>query len=212
MAGTYPASPAPAEVSVRSISPTIVSAGHSLARQARSLGGQRWAFRLRYPPLRHSAFAPLWAFLVAQRGQFERFQFALPSKLWPLRGAGGGTPRVSDLAGSPAPNQIGDRTIYTDGWPASATVLKAGDFVKFAGHAKVYIATEDTSSDGAGVATIALEPALIADPADDELVNVGGVTFQVALASDSPEFSSRPMAGGAGGKFSVEIDLIEVYP
>ena len=151
---------------------------------------------------------------MQQRGQHETFRFTLPLRLWPLRGTGGGTPRVDDLGGSPVPNQIGDRTIYTDGWPASQTVLKAGDWVKFAGHNKCYMATEDAASDGSGVATITLEPALLADPADDELINVGTANcpFTVALASDMPEFTARPMAGGAGGRFAIEIELLEIWP
>ena len=213
MPGTLPSTPAPARIQIRSIQPSKVSVAHSMKRSSRSLGAQRFAFRLIYPPMTFARAAVLWAHLMAQRGQFETFQFFLPQRYWPFRGAGGGTPRVNDLAGSPSTGQLGNRSIATDGWPASTTVLLASDFVKFAGHSKVYQQLVDLTTDGTGAGFLTLEPALVAEPADDELIGVGNVPFTVALASDMPEMDAMPRGGpsGTGGKFSLELDLVEAY-
>ena len=211
MSGTFPAAPAPRHITARSVAPTKVSFGHSLKRQARSLGGQRWGFRLQYAPMTHAQFAPIWGFIVAQRSRYETFNFSLLSRVWPLRGAGGGTPVVNNQAGSPEELQTGARNVVTSGWPATANVLLTGDWVQYAGHTKVYIATATIASSGAGAATIVQEPALVVGPAHNAAITIGpSVVFNCSLAGDEQEFMARPR-GGSLGLYEFEIDLEEAY-
>ena len=211
MSGTFPASPAPAQVELISRAPTKVSFGHSLKRQTRSLGAQRWGFRLTYAPMTHAQFAPIWAFIVAQRSQYETFTWKLLSRMWPLRGAGGGTPLVNNQAGSPEELQIGSRNVVTSGWPNSTAVLKAGDFVQFAGHTKAYLVTADVTSGGAGAATLPIEPALIVGPAHNAAITLGpDVAFNCALVTDEQEFAAAPR-GGNLALYRFRIDLAEAY-
>ena len=196
MSGTFPTSPAPAAVTIRSLQPTLVSVAHSLQRQARSRGGQRWGFKLAWPNMRRADFAPLLAFALAQRGQFETFTLALPNLSTPL-GTWAGTP-VVDGAG-----QSG-RSVNLRGFTAGATV-KAGDFVKFFGHDKVYMATADAMAGGPGTIALAIEPALLAAPADGAAVTADGVAFTCAFAGDMHETTFAP------GMFcTFEADLVEV--
>ena len=142
-------------------------------------------------------FAPIHAFVLKQRGQYESFQVVPP-----VVNAGLGSP-----AGTPLVNgadQTG-RSVVTDGWNNAIVIFKAGDYLKFANHDKVYTVTADVTSSGAGAATIAIEPALITSPADDSAITYTSVPFTVALTTRVQEFST-----GTTGLFEFEIDLEEV--
>jgi len=171
-----------------SVQPTLISLSHSLVRQARSRGGaQRWLIEATYPPnLRRDELAPIYAFAVKQRGQYEIFTL-IPPALWSTaRGVATGTPKVNGAS------QTG-RTVNTKGWtPNISGILLAGDFLKFNGHAKVYMVTENANSDGSGNASIIIEPALLTSPANDEVIIVADVPFSVAFASDVQEFGLKP--------------------
>lgn len=170
----YPATPAPMEVTVTSYAPTLVSVTHGLRRSARSRGAHAWQFELRYSGMTRATFAPLWAFLVKQGGQASTFAFTPPGLT--NRGAGGGTPAV---AGG---GQTGT-SLVTDGWPNGTAILKAGDWIQVEADPKVYMVTEDVSSDGGGNATIELTPALRMAPADNASLSTTPV-FTCALTED----------------------------
>lgn len=180
MSNVYPSSPGFSGLKITSLQPTLVSVAHSLARQVRSRGGQRWGIEATYPPnLTRAEAAPLLAFALQQRGQFGIFTLVLHGQWASARGVATGTPLV-DLG-----SQTG-RTVNTKGWTASVTgILRAGDFLKFNGHAKVYMVTADVNSTGAGLAAIPIEPALMAMPANNEPVIVNNVPFTVSFASDA---------------------------
>jgi hypothetical protein len=197
MSGTFPASPAARSVRVRSVTPTLVSVAHSLKRQARSLGTQRWALDLAFSPMTQAELAPIFAFVVAQRGQLETFQYALPAHA--ARGTWAGSPLVKGAS------QTG-RSVVCDGFSVGATV-KAGDFFKFNGHTKIYMVTADGTADGSGNLTLAIEPALMESPSDNDPILASGFSWTVALASDNAQYDVSP--GVIFGNF--ELELVEVY-
>lgn len=202
MSGTYPSTPSFESVKFTSWQPTLVSVSHSLVRSARSRGGaQRWAIEGVYSPnLSRAELAPIFAFALAQRGQYEVFTFTPPSLWSTARGVATGSPQVKGAS------QTG-RTVITEGWTSSITgILLAGDLIKFSGHAKVYIVTADAASNGSGEATINIEPALMASPADNEAVVVASVPFSVAFAADVHEFDIQ-----APDFHSFKVSLVEVF-
>lgn len=97
-----------------------------------------------------------------------------------LLGAGGGTPLVNGAS------QTGS-SLVTDGWPASTTVLKAGDVIRVAGVNQVLSLTADAVSNGSGQATLAINPPLYssASPGDNAVITTnatpGSVLFTVFL-------------------------------
>lgn len=208
MSGTFPSSPAPRRVTVTSIQPTRVSVAHSLKRQVRTNNAQRWALKLEFPPMERDDFAPIWAFVVAQRGQWDAFQYVLPRPLYTPRGAGAvgsPSPYVDNTTTSPTEEQVG-RSIITRGWQPSTTVLKAGDWFKFGSHTKVYIAREDIASSAAGLATLLMEPAAVmALPQGDQIIT-NSVPFTVSLGRDDNEFSLD-----IAPVFGVSLELMEAY-
>lgn len=196
MSGTWPTAQAPASVKLTSIAPTLVSVAHSLQRQVRSRGGQRWKLDLIYPTMLRADAAPILAFVAAQRGQYETFTITVPGYETP-RGTWAGTPLVKGAS------QTG-RSVALDGFTAGATV-KAGDLVTFAADAKVYMVTADATADGLGELSLAIEPALVASPADNAAVTSSAVAMTCALASDSAEWSLS-----AGQQHAFGVSLVEV--
>jgi len=187
MSGAIPTTKNPTKIKISSYYPSFVSISHSLKRQSRSRGGQRWLIEYEYPHLSRAQFSELYAFLIKQRGRFDSFTLSPPTVATP-QGSIPGTPLVMGAS------QTG-RSIITDGWGINQTaVLKAGDFIKFANHAKVYMVVNngavysyDSNATGTGVATIYIEPALMTSPADNSAVTVSSVPFTVALADDNLE-------------------------
>ena len=199
MSGALPTRPAPARATLRSVQPTRVSVAHSLKRQARTRGAQRWGMRFAFPPMKRAEFAALHAFLLSQRGQADTFTTVLPGHTAP-QGTWAGAPVVSGAGQSGA-------SVALSGFTASQTgVAKAGDLLKFAGHSKVYMVTADANSSGTGTATLSIQPALIASPANGEALTTSSVPFTVALASDNLDANLSP-----GVIYGLEIDLVEAW-
>jgi len=197
MSGTLPTSPAFSALNIRSVQPTFVSRTISGRRQARQIAGQFWTMTATFPPMTRAQFAPIDAFIMKQRGQYESFQ-VIPPVLNAGLGSPAGTPLVNGA------DQTG-RSVVTDGWSNSIVIFKAGDYLKFANHDKVYSVTADVTSSGAGAATIAIEPPLVTSPANDSAITYTSVPFTVALTSGLQEFAT-----GTTGLFSFELDLEEV--
>lgn len=197
--GAMPTVLNPSQIVLRSMQPTRVSVAHSLKRQARTRGPQRWGIRKSWQQMPRAIFMQYYAFLVGQRGQADTFTCVMEDQVTP-QGTWLGTPVVNGAG------QTG-RTVALRGLTASqATAAKAGDLLKFAGHTKVYMVTANAASDGSGLANVVIEPALIASIADGEGLVTSSVPFTVALASDSLDTSISP-----GVFYSLEIDLVEVF-
>lgn len=201
MSGTFPAAPVASAIDVRSVSPTRVSIGQSLKRQARSSGAQRWGVSLTWADMLQAAFAPIWAFCIAQRGQFGSFQIVLPPPYNVPQGSWAGGAPLVDGAG-----QTG-RTLNLKGFtPSQAGVVKAGDFFKGA-DSKIYMATADANSTVAGkVVALPIEPALIVSPADGEAIVYTAVPFTMQLSGDIVAHPVRPPA-----LFTYSLELLEAY-
>ena len=209
MSGSFPTTPAPAEIAIRTIQPARVSIAHSLKRQSRTANAQRWGLTLQFAPLTHEQLAPLFAFIVSQRGRYDTFTYTLPSGAkgpWPVRGALGGAPLVNNQVGSPEEVQTG-RTLNINGCSLNITNwAKAGDFFKVSGHSKVYMVTANVDSNGSGQAALTIDPALVSGPAHGEALTFSSVPFTVALAEDTQEVTARLRP-----QYGFSLELIEAY-
>ncbi|MBS1188906.1 MAG: hypothetical protein H6R10_698 [Rhodocyclaceae bacterium] len=199
MSGTFPTSPAPSSMVQKSIQPTMVSQSHSLKRNVRSRGGQRWAFSLSFQARRRAEMAPLIAFALSQRGQYGTFSF-VPAVIGKRQATGGGTPVIRTTTAS-------GRTVPVTGVTPSQTLGLAGDFIKFGSHSKVYMLTADAAADINGNVDLSIEPALYAQVAQAESVILDNVSFTVAFASDLVETPIEPPL-----KYSWNCELVEVLP
>ena len=187
----FPESPRASSIVITSVTSTLTSISHSFRRQARTRGGQRWLLNVAFPPMTRVDFAPVWAFSLSQEGQYGIFTYK-PPIYKDTSGSATGTLEVNNIGGYEA----GASTINVDGLTGN---LKAGDFIKFAGHDKVYMLTADSTT------TINIEPPLNANIADDEDIIYTDVPFSVAFASELQEVSTA-----TNGLIGFDIKLVEV--
>ena len=132
MSGTLPSTNFNA-INFKSNQRTLFSETNSGKTFRRQIQGQRFSFTVSYPPMTRADFAPIMAFIVKQRSRKENFTITLPTT-FDSQGNETGTLLVN---GS---HTAGDTTIAIDGFAAdTANRLRAGDFIKFNGHTKVYM-------------------------------------------------------------------------
>jgi len=191
MSGSFPSSPGLADLEITSFAPTMVSTGHDQTRQVRSRGIHRWLIEGNLPRgMKRAVFAPVFAFMVGQRGQFETFTFTPPE----LGNTQGTASSVTVNGGSQTGRTVNINTLSGN--------LKAMDFIKFANHAKVYMLMADAAN---GATSLSIEPALITSPAHASAITVNSVPFTVAFTADTAKLALRPplLAG-------TKISMIEV--
>ena len=199
MSGQFPTSPAPRNAVIRSQQTTIVSITTSGRKQARQIDGQRFAITLQFPNMTRSEFAPIQAFVMKQRSRLENFT-VIPPTVKNALGVATGTISVNGAL------TAGTTTASIDGMTTSTTgILKAGDYFRFTGQDKVYMAVEDLDADGSGEGTLTFEPPLRANVANNIALVYDNVDFTVSLTNDIQEFNI-----GTQEYFNYEIDLIEV--
>ena len=178
----FPQSPAPKSVNITSLHQTNQSIGHNLSRYVADRGGHRWKIEAQYAPLSREDFSNLWAFIVAQRGRFSRFDYKVPGH--ELRGAYNPTTHsnVSVISGEAG------RVVTLDGFGSTPinNLFKAGDFIRFSNFQKSYMVTSDASSTNDGQCVLNLEPAVIYSPLGADYIYTDA-TFSCAFESD--EFS-----------------------
>ena len=198
MSGAFPTSPIASSVIISNNQTTLVSTSISGRRQARQLQNQRWGLRVAFPPMTRASFAPIFAFITAQRGRKEAFTYTPP-----LFDDSLGTETGSVLVNGV--HAVADTTIAMDAFGADgAGRFKAGDYIKFASHDKVYMVISDVTS-SSNAATVTMEPPLTTALANNEAVTYDSVPFTVALKNDIQEIQ---LARDAFYRF--EMDLIEV--
>jgi len=190
MSGTYPSSPEASTINVTSLQPNLMSETRSGRRQVRSIGSQRWSITATYNPMTRAEFMPVYAFVLSQKGQLETFQFVPP-----VIGTTAGTATGSVTTnGSSA---IGATSVTIAGLTG---ILKAGDFIKFATHSKVYMVTADRS--GAGAMTI--EPPLFVAVAGSTAITYNSVPFTVRFNNDVQQYR---LSGYE--RYTYEVDMVE---
>ena len=135
---------------IKSIHNTIISKSVSGKKLARQIDNQRFAFSVRIiTGKRSDVYGDLMAFIVKQRSGKENFTI-IPPEIEDARGNETGTVLVNGV------HAVGDTTIACDAFAGDgAGRFKAGDFLKFASHTKVYMVVEDaTSSSNASTVTV----------------------------------------------------------
>ena len=199
MSGQFPTSPVARNAVIRSQQTTIVSITTSGRKQARQIDGQRFAITLQFPNMTRAEFAPIQAFVMKQRSQLESFTVVPPT----VKNALG---VASTVISTNASVSAGATTCTVDNMTTSTNgILKAGDYFRFTGQEKVYMAVEDLDADGSGEGTLTFEPPLRSAVTDNTILVYDNVDFTVSLTNDIQEFNI-----GTQEYFNYEIDLVEV--
>ena len=189
-------------LNIKSNQKTLMSETDSGKTFRRQIQGQRWSFTVSYPLMPRSTFAPIQAFMIKQRSQKENFTITFPSYL-NTQGNENTTINVNGV------HAVGDTTIDIDGFHADGDHrLKAGDFIKFSGHSKVYMIMADVIA-SSNAATVTIEPPLTTALANDETVTYDSVPFTVYLNSDVQEFQANTSNNEGKPLFKYEFDVTE---
>jgi hypothetical protein len=199
MSGQFPTSPAPSSIGIASDQATIVSTTVSGKRQARQIDGQKFKLTAKFPIMTRAEFAPIKAFIMKQRSQLNSFTF-IPPTISDTQGV------ASTIISTNASVSAGAITCTVDNITVSTNgILKAGDYFRFTGQEKVYMAVADLNADVSGEGTLTFEPPLRSAVTDDTIIIYNDVDFTVGLTGDIQEYTI-----GTTNYFQYEIDLIEV--
>jgi len=176
MAGAFPISSAKfGTLGIKSNQTTILSKSVSGKKLARQLDNQRWSFTVQIITAKRSdVYGDLMAFILKQRSGKENFTI-VPPEIEDARGTASGTPNGTASAGA---------TSITLGGSGTGT-LKAGDFIKFANHNKVYMVVADQNDISTGSLTI--EPPLTTAVSSSD-IQYDNVPFTVHLTNDMQQF------------------------
>jgi len=197
MAGSFPISTAKFEsLGIRSIQNTIISKTISGKKLARQIDGQRWGFTARIITAKRSdVYGELMAFIIKQRSGKENFTI-VPPEVEDARGTASGIPTGTASAGD---------TSITLGGTGTGT-LKAGDFIKFANHDKVYMVVADQSDISTGSLTI--EPPLTTAVSSSN-ITFDNVAFTVHFTNDIQEFGVVGADKDGNALYQFEFDVEE---
>ena len=183
MSGAFPISSAKFEsLGIKSIQNTIISKSQSGKKLARQIDNQRFGFTARIITAKRSdVYGELMAFIVKQRSGKENFTI-IPPEIEDARGSETGSVLVNGV------HAVGDTTIDMDAFAGDGDGrFKAGDFLKFASHDKIYMVVSDVTS-SSNAATVTIEPPLITALTNNSAVTYDNVPFTVHLTSDIQEF------------------------
>lgn len=198
---SWPTTPRPQSVLIESFEPSLFSTTQSLKRIVRLRGGHRWYVKTEYSVLIRSEWAPLNAYAQSLRGIYDKFSYVIAGVGEAGRGTMLGTPVVDAI------HAAGVRTVNVKGMTNSAPlVFRADDYVKFAGHAKVYKVTADANADGSGKVTLAIMPDLVAALANNEAITYASVPMQCALLTDRHGIK---YGGGLVAREGMTYEMIE---
>ncbi len=204
MSGAFPISSAKFQsLGIQSIQNTIISKSVSGKKLARQIDNQRWAFTIRIvTATRSDVYGELIAFIVKQRSGKENFTI-IPPEVEDARGNETGTVLVNGA------HAVGDTTIAMDGHNNDGThKFRAGDFLKFASHNKVYMVVADVTS-SSNASTVTIEPPLLQAVANDSVVTYDNVPFTVHLTNDIQEFGVVGTANDGALLYQFEFDVEE---
>jgi hypothetical protein len=198
MAGQFPTSPVASDAQIGSEQNTIVSVTTSGRVQTRQIDGQKFTITLDYAPMTRANFAPIKAFFMKQRSRLNTFTI-IPPVVSNAQGV------ASTVISTNASVSAGATTCTIDGMTVSTNgILKAGDYFRFTGQDKVYMAVEDLDSDGSGEGTLTFEPPLRTNVTDNTIIIYDNVDFTVRLKNDIQEYNIV-----TNDLYKYQIDLIE---
>ena len=204
MSGAFPISNAKFQtMGIKSIQKTILSKSDSGKKLARQIDGQRFAFTAKIiTGKRSDIYGELMAFIMKQRSRKENFTI-IPPEIEDARGSETGTVLVNGV------HAVGDTTIAMDAFASDgAGRFKAGDFLKFASHDKVYMVVSDVTS-SSNAATVTIEPPLTTALADDSVVTYDNVPFTVHLTNDVQDFGTVGADKDGNLLYQFELDVEE---
>jgi hypothetical protein len=163
---------------------TMATQSNSGRRKVLEMPGHYWTIETETIPLAMDEARALHGWLLAQKGQFGKFSY-LPYLTRTPRGVATGTPRLNGTIAR------GTHTCEIDGvTPNMPALLKQGDVFRFENHNKVYMCTEDVSSNASGQCTLNFVPSLVHNNVpNNTLILWRNVRFSMSLQGNETTLS-----------------------
>lgn len=192
---SFPSTPKPQSISWRLNMPAQNNmSSWTGRRQVVASGRGWWEATVTLPPIVGTSTFNAWrAFLALSRGSANDFQVPVDAT------AQSALPNTVLTNGA---SQTG-RSIATDGWPNSTTVLSAGQFVTI--NNQLLQLTAAVTSNGSGQATLSVEPPVRAPVADNTAVEYKN-PYCLMYLIEMPSYSVEP-----GYVYSLTLDLRESF-
>jgi hypothetical protein len=192
---TFPSSPKPNSMSWRLVMPSQTNVSEWTGRRQTIASGRGWwECQLSLPPIVGTLNVNSWrSFIAKSRGRANDFQIPVDPT---AQSASTATPLVNGAG------QTG-RTLNTDGWPLSTTVLVAGQYVTI--NNQLLQLTENVTSNGSGVATLTFEPPIRTSPADNAAIEYKN-PFCLMYFVEEPTLSVE-----TGYVYSLSLNLRESF-
>jgi hypothetical protein len=192
---TFPSSPKPSTMAWRLVQPAQQNVSQwTGARQVLASGRGWWECSLSLPPIVGETAVNSWrAFMAQARGAANDFQVPVNEI------AQSALANVARINGA---GQTG-RSLATDGWPVSTTVLSAGQFLTI--NNQLVQLTANITSNASGQATISFEPAIRVSPADNAIIEYKN-PYALMYFVEDPGYSVEP-----GLVYSLAFNLRESF-
>jgi len=197
MAGAFPISTAKfGTLGIKSMQSTIISKSVNGKKLSRQIDNQRFGFTVQIITAKRSdVYGELMAFIMKQRSGKENFTI-VPPEIEDARGTASGTPNGTASAGA---------TSITLGGTGTGS-LKAGDFIKFASHDKVYMVVEEQNDISTG--TLTIEPPLRTAVSSSD-IQFDNVPFTVYLKNDIQDFGVSGVDKDGNLHYEFQFDVEE---
>jgi hypothetical protein len=192
---TYPSTPRPQGMAWRLVMPAQTNVSDWTGRRQTLASGRGWwEAQITFPPIVGTTNINAWrSFIAKSRGSANDFQVPVDPV---AQSASTATPLVNGAG------QQG-RTLNTDGWPTSTTVLQAGQYVTI--NNQLLQLTENVTSNGSGVAVLTFEPPVRVSPADNATIEYKN-PFCLMYLVEEPTLSVE-----TGYVYSLSLNLRESF-
>jgi hypothetical protein len=201
LATPFPASPSYQSVNFKINTPTQTTESFTGKVRRTGLGVSFYSWEIKYGNLTPQQYGTVAGFVARTLGQQYSFEIILPKISYTK--AANQTTFVPTLS---AAASVGATSVSLTGCGAGKNVLAAGDFFKFTGQPKVYMAVDNCVSNGSGVATLYFSCPLQTAIASGTSIVIDAVPFTAILAEDMQQFDV-----GIGGITSVSLQMREVW-
>jgi hypothetical protein len=201
LATQYPASPSFESINFKTVTPTQVTGTMSGKIRRIGMGVSYYTWEVKYPNLSRIEAGTVKGYLAQALGPQFSFEIVLPKLSTSALGV-----QTSSVPRTSATAAIGSTSCTLTNCGASANVLAAGDFFKFANHTKVYMCVAPCTANGSGNATLFFSGPLISAVPSSTNLTITAVPFTAILSAPEQEFDI-----GYGGISSMSVSMRETF-
>ena len=202
--GQFPKTPSFQAINFKINTPTITSETTSGKIRRVGQGHSFYTFEVKYPALTASQLGEVMGFVSQAQGPLFSFEIVLPEI---SNSKANAAIQANNVCTVSTPITAGDKYCVISNCPTDTMILRAGDFFRFNTHSKVYMATQDIISGGAGTANLSFSGHAVSNvAAGTKIWLTNDVPFTVIL--DSPEQSFDMSYGGIS---TLSLSMREVW-